>query len=706
MKKRFFAIYALVGALVASPIFTSCVDDNESASVSALRGAKAEQLKSVAALNNAKAQAEITLANAEAALKAAQAAQNQALADKYAAEAKIKELEAQLKQDAYDAELAAALAEAESRKIQAEKWIAYYQAEMQKDALNLEKSLMELEAALIQAKHDLQDKIDEIAKEEVAHVEAKYQELKQLAEVYANRMTLYNNYSVAVNKKSIALAEIKADTVTWKESQATAIATREKAIEIAQMQIAALKQYSGYVEDVEALQTEFKKAEVAKDLANDKVNATAKVVADLYDAANNNETLKALKKAYQEAVEAVQVNDDFYVYDEDGNQIAYDYFNFEDYSPYKSSFDKEEIEMEDHVHTYNEYLYLEVEYADLTGIEAAYQAKLNSYEIAAKKAEIETAETGYKALYAAAKKDVDTKKAAYEAASAADKATAFYAWQTAINTYNQAKSALEQAEEELAIAEDIVAQLKATYAIISDTKSCDALVAAAKAYNDEWTKVYTEIAKAEDANEVALEALAEAEIAYNTLDEALNGSKYTYNDYVGTTSVWEFVQNQGFVGYDWYYAPLYTEYIYDSEGNPVLDPVTGEHIYVERYMSTYNYWWYGQEWLSRVMFDQFEEVVAYDNTGALAIAEMITALESAIATAEEEIEELKNSTEREEEIARMEVELEGMNNMLAAMKLELDATKAKFNALQAELTPASEEEEGTEEAPEEGTEEA
>ena len=55
MKKKFFAIYALAGALVASPIFTSCVDDTESASVEALRGAKAEQLKSLAALNNAKA---------------------------------------------------------------------------------------------------------------------------------------------------------------------------------------------------------------------------------------------------------------------------------------------------------------------------------------------------------------------------------------------------------------------------------------------------------------------------------------------------------------------------------------------------------------------------------------------------------------------------------------------------------------------------
>jgi len=49
MRKKFFAMYALVGALVASPVFTSCVDDSESASVTAIRNAKAEQLKANAA---------------------------------------------------------------------------------------------------------------------------------------------------------------------------------------------------------------------------------------------------------------------------------------------------------------------------------------------------------------------------------------------------------------------------------------------------------------------------------------------------------------------------------------------------------------------------------------------------------------------------------------------------------------------------------
>ena len=47
MKKKFFAIYALIGAMAVSPIFTSCVDSEETPSVEALRNAKAEELKAM-----------------------------------------------------------------------------------------------------------------------------------------------------------------------------------------------------------------------------------------------------------------------------------------------------------------------------------------------------------------------------------------------------------------------------------------------------------------------------------------------------------------------------------------------------------------------------------------------------------------------------------------------------------------------------------
>ena len=63
----------IIAALLGALTFGACVDSTESASVTAIRNAKAEQLKSVATLNNAKAQAEATLAAAQAQLAAAQA---------------------------------------------------------------------------------------------------------------------------------------------------------------------------------------------------------------------------------------------------------------------------------------------------------------------------------------------------------------------------------------------------------------------------------------------------------------------------------------------------------------------------------------------------------------------------------------------------------------------------------------------------------
>ena len=91
MRKKFFAMYALVGALVASPVFTSCVDDSESASVTAIRNAKAEQLKASAAFSLAQAEfqkAQTALKEAEIAAKLAETEQDKALFEYQLATAK------------------------------------------------------------------------------------------------------------------------------------------------------------------------------------------------------------------------------------------------------------------------------------------------------------------------------------------------------------------------------------------------------------------------------------------------------------------------------------------------------------------------------------------------------------------------------------------------------------------------------------------
>ena len=93
MRKKFIAVYALMAVLaLGSTTLTSCVDDNESASVTAIRNAKAEQLNALAAAANADAEVQ----KAEALYKQALAAQTeqQTAEDKARFEAEIESLKA------------------------------------------------------------------------------------------------------------------------------------------------------------------------------------------------------------------------------------------------------------------------------------------------------------------------------------------------------------------------------------------------------------------------------------------------------------------------------------------------------------------------------------------------------------------------------------------------------------------------------------
>ena len=92
----------LLGALSLG----ACVDNDESASVEAVRNAKAEQLKGAAALANAQAEAETIRANAEAKLKEAEAAYQDAKteADKAKWAAKLTVIQAEAARDIAEAQ--------------------------------------------------------------------------------------------------------------------------------------------------------------------------------------------------------------------------------------------------------------------------------------------------------------------------------------------------------------------------------------------------------------------------------------------------------------------------------------------------------------------------------------------------------------------------------------------------------------------------
>lgn len=93
MRKKFIGVYALMAVLALGTTVTSCVDDNESASVTAIRDAKAEQLKALAAVSSAEAE----YRKAMAAVQNAQAEQiaNQTAEDKARFEIQLEQLKAE-----------------------------------------------------------------------------------------------------------------------------------------------------------------------------------------------------------------------------------------------------------------------------------------------------------------------------------------------------------------------------------------------------------------------------------------------------------------------------------------------------------------------------------------------------------------------------------------------------------------------------------
>lgn len=93
MRKKLYLVALFCGALC----LTGCLKNEESASVTQVRFAKANELNSLAALNNAKAQAATIAAEADAAYKAAQAKVAEAEAKLKEADAAYREAETQLK---------------------------------------------------------------------------------------------------------------------------------------------------------------------------------------------------------------------------------------------------------------------------------------------------------------------------------------------------------------------------------------------------------------------------------------------------------------------------------------------------------------------------------------------------------------------------------------------------------------------------------
>lgn len=167
--------------LLGTFMLGACVDNDESASVEAVRTAKAEQLKSVAAMNNAEAEAKKLLAEAEAALTNA---------------------------------------EAEAKKIENDREKAQLAIDMAGQEQKLEEALLDAQAALAQAKTDLANALKTAD-------EATRTRIEGLATNYYNAVTALNTLKRLLFSTKSSVITLENDVTTAEAALAKDIAAQE-----------------------------------------------------------------------------------------------------------------------------------------------------------------------------------------------------------------------------------------------------------------------------------------------------------------------------------------------------------------------------------------------------------------------------------------------------------------------------------------------
>lgn len=202
MRKKFIAVYALMAVLaLGSTTLTSCVDDTESATVTAMRDARLRQL--------------------------------QALADQEEAQAKIDAITAQMKEATSEAELAVL-------KAQYEKELAFYQQQKALAEQEMATGLNNHQAALYEDYTNAIDKVNvlagDIAKESLELIKLKAD--SSTAAAYAKEQIIKANreiaYQEALKKNYEALAAVDIEELKAKKAEAEAAKTeKEKALSLA-----------------------------------------------------------------------------------------------------------------------------------------------------------------------------------------------------------------------------------------------------------------------------------------------------------------------------------------------------------------------------------------------------------------------------------------------------------------------------------------
>ena len=169
MRKKWTYVAIVSMMLGVAPVFTGCVDTDEPAGITELRGAKAELLKAQAAVE----QARVALVEANVRYRDAETAAKQAEADKAAAEARYAELVNQLKEAENAAEiekiqddLEAYLEQVANAREEAQKRQEILMQQLEEDLLEAQRSYEVLQNAIEIAKATCSDQ-DKVTIEEL-----------------------------------------------------------------------------------------------------------------------------------------------------------------------------------------------------------------------------------------------------------------------------------------------------------------------------------------------------------------------------------------------------------------------------------------------------------------------------------------------------------------------------------------------------------
>ena len=420
MRKKFIAVYALMAVLaLGSTTLTSCVDDNESASVTAIRNAKAEQLNALAAASNA-----------EAEVKKAEALYQQALAaqtEQQTAESKAK----------FEAQIEALKAQYEQQRQNFEQQIIQNQAlfrnTLYQNYLGANSKLKELEGKYIEAQLNLAS-----AKAGVTTAEKAAQAtiLAQDEEIAKQQAMIEAYKALPENSRDELLKQIEELTVQISAKNA----------EVALKNQAYTDAYNAYIEADDAYEGTTKSDNAGHTVTVDPTLKTGQAIKDLRSTYGN--VLSMEEAAPEDLTESVYI----YKYSLDKNQATTTQRNLElaladvektlgkstdkwdedatetqslyaqldkkktDYEKAKKQFEDEEITEETLLYYQGEYYNFE-KYNLANGIEAVETAKENLDEFKANIALLDENSEDYKAYVAAIENTIEAAKAydkAYE----------------------------------------------------------------------------------------------------------------------------------------------------------------------------------------------------------------------------------------------------------------------------------------------------